>query len=596
MMDSVTWESIGTGRCGISPTPFLDSLKSEGLWTTNLYSHGPYTDAATRSLYTGRNTLDDFGYFFKLNSSPISHYKAFKEQGYQTIGYYYPYYMMGSNVTKFIDKLYYKTGFEFGSEWGGIFSYYYEIAKERKLTSTEYVMLSRRLELLFDVWLKFYEDIETKPNAALNLIDILKFSDVEKGKSILIQEFDSFQANPFCYIDNFLKMGLSHVFWRINDISIDNRISRDYLNKTYKRHKRFFRRIMMNNFVANATKTLPSPKRIFYSFQRYIKTKDRSELAFLENFFLGLTPLQVVKSRWGKPRWQNMPSTRFQMTFIEDQILPSLSKDKPFFLCFNIEEAHNNLSFFTYDIQDDKVVDEEISVLNDFVKKLGINFKGNLIYYLGLRYMDWCIEKFCNKLKALGLWDHTSILFTADHGSSYTFYPIHNARVNNFYDECYHIPILIRHPGLKPTEIKTYQYSKDILPTFMDVLGLKISPYFKGISMLRNTKEREYVLHEYMGPGCPDILQRPIWFSIRDKNYAIGYKVSIHGTFKDGHVCEVYNLRNDPKCYYNIVDKVNLSDISYLLDHIYNRFMQLKKGVPEYYDMLKNNEKIPMNL
>ena len=178
-----------------------------------------------------------------------------------------------------------------------------------------------------------------------------------------------------------------------------------------------------------------------------------------------------------------MPSTQFQLNYVQDTILPNRDKGKPFFLCMNIEEAHNNLSFFTYDIQDDKLIEEEITVLHKWLKEVGTNFKGNIIYYLGLRYMDYCIEKFCNYLKREGLWDNTTLLFTADHGSSYTFYPVHNERVNNFHEECYHIPVLIRHPGFTPKEVTTYQYSKDILPTFMDMMGLNLSPYFKGHSM-----------------------------------------------------------------------------------------------------------------
>lgn len=49
-VDSVTWNYVGKNRAYVSPTPFLDSLRSESLVTTKLYSYAPYTDAATRSL------------------------------------------------------------------------------------------------------------------------------------------------------------------------------------------------------------------------------------------------------------------------------------------------------------------------------------------------------------------------------------------------------------------------------------------------------------------------------------------------------------------------------------------------------------------
>lgn len=596
MIDSVTWNAIENNRCKISPTPFLDSLKKEGLWTTKLYSQGPYTDAATRGLYTGRNVLDDFGYFFKLNTSPITHYRAFKNEGYETIGYYYPYYMMGANVIKDIDKLYYKTGFEFGSEWGGIFKYYSDIRSQRPLNSIEVLMVEKRLELLFEVWQDFYERLITQGNTTKNLNDILEYSDIQKVRSIIIEEYDKYSSNKEMYIDDMLAKGLEHVLANINDISIDHRISRDFLNKTHIRNRSFFRKVTFNNFVANLFKTMPSPRRVAHALSRYLKTRDKSEFLFFENYFLGLIPYQIVKSRWGLKRWQNMPSTRFQLDFVQTEILPNRSKDKPFFLCLNIEEAHNNLSFFTYDVEDEKLVDEEINMLHDFVSKLGTGFKGNLIYYLGLRYMDWCIEKFCTKLMEMGLWENTSLLFTADHGSSYTFYPVHNNRVNNFYDECYHIPMLIRHPGLVPKEVTSYQYSKDILPTFLDVMGLELSKHFKGRSMLRELEPRKYVVHEYMGPGCPDIMQRPIWFSARDDNYLVAYKVSINEDWNDGILCEVYNLKDDPQCYYNIVGSIDTNLIDYLLIAIRDRYLEIRSTTKHYYDLLlKSESAIPIS-
>lgn len=41
-VDSVTWNYVGKNRASVSPTPFLDSLKSESIIITNLYSHVPY--------------------------------------------------------------------------------------------------------------------------------------------------------------------------------------------------------------------------------------------------------------------------------------------------------------------------------------------------------------------------------------------------------------------------------------------------------------------------------------------------------------------------------------------------------------------------
>jgi len=116
----------------------------------------------------------------------------------------------------------------------------------------------------------------------------------------------------------------------------------------------------------------------------------------------------------------------------------------------------------------------------------------------------------------------------------------------------------------------------------MDIMGLPIPSDFKGQSMLRETKPREYVVSEYMGPGCPDMMNRRIWFSVRDKNYIVAYKVSIKEDFEDGELAEVYDLINDPNAYYNICDSINISEISYLLNSIEERWKEIKKDVDEF--------------
>ena len=55
--DSCYMELCRKNRAYVSPTPFLDSLRSESLVTTKLYSYAPYTDAATRSLFYGEIVL-----------------------------------------------------------------------------------------------------------------------------------------------------------------------------------------------------------------------------------------------------------------------------------------------------------------------------------------------------------------------------------------------------------------------------------------------------------------------------------------------------------------------------------------------------------
>lgn len=576
LVDSVFWEAIGNNRCAVSPTPFIDSLKNESLIATNLYSHGPYTDAATRSLFTGRNCLDDFGYYFKWNTSPITHHKMFHDAGFETIALGYTYGMWGPTITDCIDKHIYTTGMKFGSEWGGIFAYYYDVIKNRSLDSDDYLLLKERFSLLFCVWIKYYDDLINEPISSIALKENIKGIDLLASKAFLIKEHEKFQSNPKGYIDDFLDKGLSHPLCDFNNIDISTTIDVDYLNKVTKDYKSLFRTIHRNNIKANLFRLFPSPKRLFNAIQKKRETGDSSYFQFLVNYKMCLDSVPQMIRDWQKVGWQNTSCSRFQLRLAAEEILPNRTSDKPFYLTFHLEEPHYRLAFFSYNIKDDNLIDEEMQLLSSYVNKLGTHFKGNLVYYLSLRYVDYCIEEFCDSLKRQGLWDNTTLLLLSDHGSSFSHYPLHNTRVNNFDEECYHIPLLIRHPGMSPCEIKSYQYSKDIFPTVFEILGLRPLKDFKGRSMLSEINSRDFVLSEYMGPGCPDLLHKRIWFRIKDSRYIVAYKVGIYENFSDGELACVYDLKNDPKGYYNKCSTIDIKQIEYLLLHIKTRFEEIK--------------------
>ena len=586
-VDSVTWNSLGTRQASVSPTPFLDSLKNESITCTKLYSHGPYTDAATHSLFTGRDCLDDFSYYFKLNTAPIHHYKAFHDAGYETYDFNYPYYIIGKDVAKYIDHEIHATGFIFGSEWGGIFSYYHDIIQDRPLNDDEHLLLKERIKYMFESWERYLVDTIENPDSMVIHKEILKTYDSTTALTTLRCEKEKFQQDPFNYIDDFIQQGQDHVLVTLDNSGIETYIDNDFIdNYIEKKYGKFLDKITRNNIRANIWKNLPSLKRLYFGLNKYRKTKNSDNLLFLENYIGSLTTMQLMRKRWKNRGWQNQ-HTAHTMLLAGLDILKNRKSDKPFYCFFDTEEPHNNIAFFSYDTQDKAVIDEEMQVMQDYADKVGTNFKGNLLYLLSIRYADLKIQKFCEGLKELGLWDTTTILVIADHGSSYTFNPIHNRRVNNFDDECYHIPMLVRHPGMKGKEITTYQYSKDVLPTFMDVIGLEPYKEFKGRSMLRETEPRKYVIGEYMGPGCPDMLKRQIWFSARDEKYIVAYKVGVFEPFDDGELAEVYDLSKDPKAYYNINDKIDRTKIEYLLEPLKKRHAEVRQDVESFMEELK---------
>ena len=589
LVDSVIWDCVGTTRCKVSPTPFLDSLKKESVTATRLYSHGPYTDAATRSLYTGRRCLDDFSYYFKLNTSPTHHYKVFHDNGYETYGLYYPYYMVGKEMRKSIDHTYYTAGFIFGSEWGGCFYYYADIIKTRRLNEQEVFLIKKRLEMMFDIWMQFYKDILDHPETITMIADVVCSFNVKEGLKILEEQKTLFEHNPIDYIYDFLTKGKSHILAHLDGIDVDVKVDRKFLDeKVYKYYKDFFSFASKINFRANWWKNRPSFSRVASCISKFLKTKNKNDIMLLANYLMCINSINIVKKQ-SHSHWQDLPSARTQLNFAETILKNRKDTDKPFYMSLHFLEPHNEVSFFTFDTQEREVLEEEFNMLFDYCRDLGSNFIGNLAYYLSIRYTDYCIEKFCKELKEIGLWDNTALTILSDHGSSYSFYPLHGTHVNCFDEECYHVPVLIRTPNGKGKEITDYHNSLDVMPTLYDLMGFKKPSNVIGESMLAGKPSKDFVMTEYMGPGCPDMLSRPIWFSIRDSHYSIGYKIGIYQEFEEGDLCEVYDLSNDPNGFHNRVNSIGRQELEYLLIHLKNRFEEVKKDSYEYINKLMKN-------
>ena len=105
--------------------------------------------------------------------------------------------------------------------------------------------------------------------------------------------------------------------------------------------------------------------------------------------------------------------------------------------------------------------------------------------------------------------------------------------------------------------------------------------------MLQEKEPRPYIITEYMGPGCPDIYSRPIWFSARDPRFVVAYKVGIYEESQKGELAEVYALDKDPNAYYDIKDKIEIAEIQYLLDAIEQRCNEIKSETNVYIAELK---------
>lgn len=583
IVDSVYSECLGTGRTEISSTPFIDTLIQEGLYAPNTYSFGPYTDAATKGLYCFEPTLDNYGFYFSINAAHATNFQVFMTAGYETIAFYYPYYLLSKKTSRYIDHSVFTSGFLFESVWNGKYKYYSERYANGLLEDIEWELLIMLTDMLFDSWLQFYQDVAKNP---LSGVIISKMKDVENdGYSKLEKEFEIYLNDRKEYIKILLKQGMKHKLAYINDYDFDKRVDCQFLDqKVMKKYAGFFRKIYSKNIRQNIRNRNVKLWKVASSI-KFFFTRKNEDVRYMINTGLLLASTRLMKKRMSSGNWQLNASANKQVEVLID-ILKNREKNKPFYVSIHVEEPHHNVSFFSYDSTDEKLIKEEVEYLTPLVDNCGKTYKGNLMYQLSLRYTDLCIKRLFDYLRASGLDDNTTVLIVADHGTSYSFNPIRNSVTNNFYDENYHIPLLVWSKGMNQMRVNGFYNSADVFPTLFDIVGISSPVQTEGMSVLKQPQGRQYVIHEYTGPGCPDMLSKEIWIAVRSTRYLIGYKVKLAHGMKIHSPDEVYDLEKDPKQLKNVNTSFNElyknSDFKMLVNAAETRFRDIMKQTKEF--------------
>lgn len=165
-----------------------------------------------------------------------------------------------------------------------------------------------------------------------------------------------------------------------------------------------------------------------------------------------------------------------------------------------------------------------------------------------IAYMDVCIQNILAKLDALGIEKETLIIFTSDHGE--TLYD-HDCYFDHhgLYDCTLKVPLILRWNGHLPEGKRFLDYCqlKDIVPTLMDIIGIKTEQEFEGSSLmpLVNGQYREAEPEIYI-TECT--WQRKHGWRTPEWKFFIALEPDFH--FKPE--IELYNLIKDPQELHNV--------------------------------------------
>jgi arylsulfatase A-like enzyme len=168
-----------------------------------------------------------------------------------------------------------------------------------------------------------------------------------------------------------------------------------------------------------------------------------------------------------------------------------------------------------------------------------------------IAYMDACIQRLLTRVDELGLADDTLIVLNGDHGETLDEHGCYFDH-HGIYECTLHVPLMMRLPGVLPAgkRIAGYNQHKDLVPTILDLLGIKTKIKFDGQSLIpmvkgkRQTHESEFYITE-----CTWMRKHgwrtPEWKLI----------VALEPDFHFKPEVELYNLIQDPGETVNLASK-----------------------------------------
>lgn len=154
------------------------------------------------------------------------------------------------------------------------------------------------------------------------------------------------------------------------------------------------------------------------------------------------------------------------------------------------------------------------------------------LYAAQLKYVDEFIQSIFQKLRTLGIYDETMIIFLSDHGESLgeRGYIGHNF----LYDIQLRIPLIIRIPGVTARKIVSPVEAIDVMPTIFNLLHVSPPYVFQGRNLVP-----VIVKQNILGNNRTLISEQSAKIRIRKGDVSAVF-------WRDGNESpEVYNLEND---------------------------------------------------
>lgn len=578
VVDCFDYNRIGGTAYRRSATPFLDSLRGKGYWAEKMYSQAPFTEGAMMATHCGYDTLDRGGYLKRYMNCPETLFEMMHRGGYRVYAQTWPHFSP-SSAMRGIDDLKLRAN-SFEALWVYRLQYYAQLLQEGNLEQADIADLADLLRDNLNFWLEYLRLLENR-DPVLEMV--LKYSiqpPTQQDQRILQEQIQIFESDPGAYVTDLLTKGRSHILFTLHDDEcMNNKVPREFVQKIATRYRELNRRIYKTSNRYNRINNPPKLRAMadyFRRSERPLDLRQRTQFSqYLRNYYqitrqTGL--LERIGPEYDKVKDGISLRSMLQMFLDWEE---NRGDDTPYFAYIHNDDIHGPSAFFDYCSTDEEAIGASMDAITDYLDTLPANYRGNLGYDLGVLNVDRQIRWFYEELERKGILENSILVITSDHGCGTNYYPL-RGYVQNFHDECYHVPFILCGAGISPMTDDAFHLTKDVMATMADLADISLPESATGISVFAAEK-RECIYQEYMGPGCPDLYRRPIWMCAFDRRWKVFIKVKLLQETFDYAVEEIYDREKDPEERHNLSRSADAKhQVEHLLQVLYQRWQTIR--------------------
>lgn len=276
----------------------------------------------------------------------------------------------------------------------------------------------------------------------------------------------------------------------------------------------------------------------------------------------------------------------FALEYLEKKRDPN----KPFFMFVSQLEPHQQNDRNCFEGYKETIEKYRDYPLPDDLTFLKGNYKEMYPDYISaINRLDYNVGRLVEKLKELGIYDDTIIIYTSDHGCHFKTRNFEYKR--SCHESSTHTPLIIKGGGFEGGKRDDRLVSLiDMPPTMLSMAGINIPDYYKGVDLTDNSLERrKCVFMQISESQCGRAVRTDRFkYSVRDIKPSGYLHMNSRVYFED----YLYDLKKDPNEKINLIKNPKYAHVRQELKYLLIEEMQ-KAGeeIPVIFPALKIRKK-----